>query len=57
MDYDSWRLESPEDEDERLHGADRRRRARLEYLADHPEELSDNDEEWFEARTGEGKQE
>jgi hypothetical protein len=29
----------------------------LEYLADHPEELSDNDEEWFEARTGEGKQE
>ena len=37
MDYDTWKLETPEDEDERLHGADRRRQERDEYLADFPD--------------------
>jgi hypothetical protein len=34
MDYDSYKLETPEEEDERLYGRYRRERARQEYLAD-----------------------
>ena len=32
MDYDSYKLETPEEEDERINGASRRRMARQEYL-------------------------
>jgi hypothetical protein len=39
MNYDDWKLESPEDEDERLNGPIRRRQARLEYLADQRDEF------------------
>ena len=39
MDYDSYKLETPEDEDERINGASSRRMARQEYLADHADEL------------------
>ena len=41
MDYDSWKLENSEEEDERINGASRRRMARQEYLADHADELLD----------------
>lgn len=37
--YDRWKLETPEEEDERINGASRRRMARQEYLADHADEL------------------
>ena len=37
--YDQWRLETPEEEDERINGSFRRRMARQEYLADHADEL------------------
>jgi hypothetical protein len=39
MNYDDWKLESPEDEDERLNGPIRRRQARWEYLADQRDEF------------------
>jgi hypothetical protein len=39
MNYDDWKLESPEDEDERLNGPRRRRQARLDYLADQRDEF------------------
>jgi hypothetical protein len=39
MDYDSYKLETPEEEDERINGSFRRRMARQEYLADHADEL------------------
>ena len=39
MTYDDWKLESPEDEDERLNGPMRRKQARLEYLADQRDEF------------------
>ena len=34
MTYDDWKLESPEDEDERENGPARRRAARREWIAD-----------------------
>jgi hypothetical protein len=34
MNYDDWKLETAEDEDERINGSSRRRAARGEYLAD-----------------------
>ncbi len=43
MNYDQWKLESPEDEDERLYGAQRRRAARQQYLVDHEEEQFGHD--------------
>jgi hypothetical protein len=39
MTYDDWKLESPENEDDRLNGPRRRRQARLEYLADQRDEF------------------
>lgn len=39
MDYDQWKLETPDEEDERINGAARRRLARQEYLADNEEPL------------------
>jgi hypothetical protein len=34
MDYDQWKLETPDEEDERINGRARRRMERQEYLAD-----------------------
>jgi hypothetical protein len=45
MDYDQWKLETPEEEDERINGANRRRQARLEYLADHADEFLERERE------------
>jgi hypothetical protein len=39
MNYDDWKLESPEDENERVNGPRNRRLARLEYLADQRDEF------------------
>jgi hypothetical protein len=36
--YDQWKMETPEEEDERMFGAARRREARQQYLADHEED-------------------
>ena len=41
--YDRWKLESPEDENERLNGPARRRMARQEYLADHVDYVYDRE--------------
>ena len=41
MTYDDWKLESPEDEDERINGPARRRAARQQYLEDHADEIND----------------
>jgi len=43
MNYDSWKLESPEDEDERLNGPERRRQERAEYLADFGPDMRDEE--------------
>ena len=39
--YYLWKLETPDEEDERINGASRRRMARQEYLADHVDEMLD----------------
>lgn len=39
MSYDDWKLESPEDEDERLNGPERRRKARAEWEEEHADYL------------------
>jgi len=47
MTYDDWKTETPEDEDERINGASRRRAARDEYLADFgpdPRDIDDSAE-------------
>ena len=41
MTYDDWKLESREDEDERINGPARRREARQQYLEDHADEIND----------------
>lgn len=43
--YDLWKLETPEEEDERLFGAARRRRMRQEYLADHADYFVERERE------------
>lgn len=43
--YDRWKLETPEEEDERLNGRFRRNQARLEYLADHVDYLLEDERE------------
>lgn len=45
MDYDSYKLETPEEEDERIYGRARRDRERREYLADHCDELLERERE------------
>lgn len=37
--YDRYKLETPEEEDERINGRARRTAARLEWMADHADEL------------------
>ena len=54
MDYDSFKLETPEEEDERINGASRRRMARQEYLADHADELLELRHERERERTNDG---
>ena len=44
MTYDDWKLESPEDEDERLNEPRRRRQAWLEYEADRRDEALEQEE-------------
>ncbi len=44
MTYDDWKLETPEDEDERINGSSRRRAARDEYLADFGSDPRDVDD-------------
>ena len=44
MSYDSWKLETPEEEDERTNGSSRRRLARDEYLADFGSDPRDVDD-------------
>ena len=42
MNYDDWKLESPEDEDERINGPARIRAARQQYLEDHCDEINED---------------
>jgi len=44
MDYDSWKLESPEDEDECINGASRRRQAKAEWEEEHADYLREDRE-------------
>ena len=41
MTYDDWKLESPEDEEERINGPARRREARQQYLEDNCDEINE----------------
>jgi hypothetical protein len=45
MDYDSYILETPEEEDERINGCAPRERARQEYLADNCDYLTERERE------------
>ena len=52
--YDQWKLETPEEEDERINGTSRRRMARQEYLADHADEMLELRNERERERTNDG---
>jgi hypothetical protein len=41
MTYDDWKLESPEDEEERINGPARRRAERQQYLEDNADEINE----------------
>ena len=47
MNYDQWKTESREDEEERINGPARRKAARRQWLEDHADDI--NDMRWAES--------